>query len=82
MEFNRGGHGLGLSICHKIVKAMGGSLTVESKNGVGTVFTVALLAEFDEAKSEKIRVKKSLGLIFCRLINLKSFWWSAVKISI
>ena len=47
---------MGLSICHKIVKAMGGSLTVKSLKGIGSTFTVALLAEFKENKSEQIRV--------------------------
>ncbi|MFB9331035.1 ATP-binding protein [Paenibacillus aurantiacus] len=36
------GTGLGLSICRKIIEDHGGSLTVRSKLGVGTVFTVEL----------------------------------------
>ena len=35
---------------------MGGSLTVKSLKGIGSTFTVALLAEFKENKSEQIRV--------------------------
>ena len=36
------GVGLGLSICHSIVQSLGGELTVQSQEGRGTVFTVAL----------------------------------------
>ncbi len=36
------GHGLGLSICKKIVQLHGGQLTVLSETGKGTVFTVQL----------------------------------------
>jgi signal transduction histidine kinase len=36
------GTGLGLSICHSIVTAFGGDLTVESEEGKGSTFRVAL----------------------------------------
>jgi hypothetical protein len=39
---------------------MGGQLTVQSKYGVGSTFTVALLAEYKENKTEKIRVSISI----------------------
>jgi CheY-like chemotaxis protein len=36
------GSGLGLSICHNIITTMGGAISVESKPGEGTRFTVML----------------------------------------
>jgi len=41
---NEMGTGLGLSVVHNIVTAHGGQVTVESKSGVGAVFTVVLPA--------------------------------------
>ena len=37
-----GGTGLGLSLCHKIIGAHGGDITVSSKEGSGTIFKVIL----------------------------------------
>ena len=42
-----GGMGLGLAMSYKIIESMGGTVTFESEEGVGTVFRVSL-------KSEKI----------------------------
>jgi signal transduction histidine kinase len=39
------GSGLGLSICHAIVSDHGGTLTVESEVGTGSVFRLELPAE-------------------------------------
>jgi two-component system NtrC family sensor kinase len=36
------GTGLGLSVCHRVIKQHGGSILVESQLGVGTQFTVVL----------------------------------------
>jgi PAS domain S-box-containing protein len=46
------GTGLGLFICHGIVKALGGEITVESKLGTGTTFRVLLPpAHFSRARA-------------------------------
>jgi len=45
------GTGLGLAICHKLITQHGGTLTVASEDGKGTVFTVALPA-FDPHAAE------------------------------
>ncbi|XHX77149.1 MAG: ATP-binding protein [Stenomitos frigidus ULC029] len=43
-----GGHGLGLAIVKTLVEGMGGSITVRSKLGQGSVFTIALPAVLQE----------------------------------
>jgi signal transduction histidine kinase len=49
LEMNRNGHGLGLSICKKIVNVMGGTLDVKSNLGVGSTFTLRLKTYIKEA---------------------------------
>jgi C4-dicarboxylate-specific signal transduction histidine kinase len=42
---NENGHGLGLCICREIINRFNGSLTVSSRLGSGTCFTISLPAE-------------------------------------
>jgi signal transduction histidine kinase len=47
------GLGIGLSQCRSIVQAMGGAITVESRPGAGTTFTVHLPGERSETAGTK-----------------------------
>ena len=53
---NKNGHGLGLSICKKIVQSMGGTLEVTSDVSVGTTFTISLKSELHDLKKERMKV--------------------------
>ncbi|HEX5670356.1 MAG TPA: ATP-binding protein, partial [Sulfuricurvum sp.] len=62
MKFGGGGSGLGLSICKQLARQMGGEITVESKIGWGSLFTVTLAVEFPS--EEVCNVKAVAGRIF------------------
>ncbi len=47
------GMGLGLSICHSIIKGHGGDVSVESQEGVGATFNIYLSASEGKASKEK-----------------------------
>lgn len=49
------GTGLGLSICHSIIAQHGGTITVSSRPGSGTVFTIHLPAKKVREKQEEDR---------------------------
>ncbi|MCL2009686.1 MAG: response regulator [Synergistaceae bacterium] len=53
LEKNKGieGTGLGLAITHRIVKAMGGSIGVESEYGKGSKFTITLPQKYHERET-------------------------------
>lgn len=44
-EMNASSHGIGLNICKKISKALGGDITVDSEYGIGCTFTFTFTAK-------------------------------------
>ena len=45
VTYKKQGTGLGLAICDHVIRAHGGTITVESEVGVGTMFCITLKAE-------------------------------------
>lgn len=52
-----GGTGLGLTIAKKIVEMLGGSIEVESEDGMGTVFKFNVFFELPEQKSRLLEIR-------------------------
>ena len=50
-----GGTGLGLTIVHALISAMGGSLQVRSSVGVGTTFTISCWMPISQKKSKTLQ---------------------------
>jgi signal transduction histidine kinase/CheY-like chemotaxis protein len=55
------GTGLGLSITKRLIDAMGGTITVNSRLGEGTTFFVDFLLDCIPAQTEKAERKKGIG---------------------
>jgi two-component system NtrC family sensor kinase len=49
------GTGLGLSVAHGVIERHGGSLTVKSKVGEGSVFTIRLPLKFQPGAGDQVR---------------------------
>jgi signal transduction histidine kinase len=59
---DRGGTGLGLPACAKIIGQLGGKITVQSEVGVGTTFSVHLpIAEHESPAGEEAREAEQTG---------------------
>ena len=66
----RGGSGLGLSIVHDAVAALGGDISVGAREGGGTRFTVVFPARKELMGREKAALRRS-GALYARPLRLR-----------
>jgi two-component system CheB/CheR fusion protein len=68
------GSGIGLSLVKSLVEMHGGSISVESEYGSGTLFTVELpaytVSEEDEAEKEEIRQRNNVEKIYLEFSDI------------
>ena len=72
-QFGTGRHngtGLGMAIVKNLVSQKNGTINVESKIGVGTVFTVTLPLKPDEETSPRHETKKAVGKEILKGMNI------------
>lgn len=73
LDRNGYGNGIGLSICQRIVSRLNGSISVQSKIGRGSTFTVRFRTKKSEIQmKDKEKVSKTSVALF-RSLNLKMF---------
>ena len=69
-----GGSGLGLVITKQIVELMGGNITVQSKEGLGSTFIVEVPLKLIKAADVEIRRKRSRQYSLLQDIPEQEFW--------